>query len=310
MNKQTRIAITGATGFLGRHLVSELRAQGFDNLLLLVRDTSKVVDCDCVEVELTNPRELADALRGVEVLFHLAARVSFSDSDGKQIIETNVEMSSHLVNAALESGVKKIIYTSSIAALGGMKEGKIYIDEKSILEDFSNTSPYGVSKFLSENQIYRAQSMGIDTVVVNPGVILGEGDTVMSLLSKGLPFYTTGVTGYVDVRDVAKAEVLLMQCDDAVGERFVLVGENLSMRELLAMAGKEPRFHASPALMGLMMRLDTFFARLLGYQARLTRSGVRALQSKSYYNGEKLRTYIDFKYTPIQKTVTRALQKL
>lgn len=331
MDKNVKIAVTGATGFLGGYLVAQLLKSGFTNILLLVRDRRRVdllqtrldregvevsaESLETVEVELNNPRELACALKGVDTLFHTAAVVSFSDQAPEQLIETNVEMTSHLVNAALECGVRRFIHTSSIAALGGMQEGKMYIDETTLLDDMSKTSPYGQSKFLAENQVWRGKEQGLEVVVVNPGVILGVGDfssggsmLVVPFILKGLPFYTEGVTGYVDVRDVARAEVLLAQSDKAQGESFVLVGENISVKTLITLGAeatgkRKPFFNARPMVTEAVWRIEAVISKLSGRNPLFTSSAARSAQQKSYYNGGKIQQCVDFQYTPINKTI-------
>ncbi|MFI3330902.1 MAG: NAD-dependent epimerase/dehydratase family protein [Rikenellaceae bacterium] len=311
MNKRARIAVTGASGFLAAYLIQELKNKGFENLVLFTRDKSRVSikGFDIVEVEMTNPVELAEALRGVEVVFHTAAVVSFSDKDADKIIEENVDITSHLVDAALKVGVKKIIHTSSIAALGGMREGKIYIDEQSLLTDFKNTSAYGQSKFLCENLILKAGELGVETVIVNPGVIVGRGDSLLVRLKKGMRFYTQGVTGYVTVEDVSRAQVALMQEPKAVGERFVLVGENISFKDLIFLGSKRPWFKVGRRAMKVLVFFSSMWAKISSKDSLLTKSGARAAQTKSYYNGEKVRKYIDFKYTSVTTAIKKALDK-
>lgn len=332
MTKDAKIAITGATGFLGGYLVAQLLKSGFYDITLLVRNRKricllqerlnkegvdfKVEDLKTIEVELNNPRELALALQGIDTVFHTAAVVSFSDDNPSQLIETNVEMTSHLVNAALESGVRRLVHTSSIAALGGMKQGKMYIDETTLLEDMSTTSPYGQSKFLAENQVWRGSELGLEVVVVNPGVILGVGDfssggsmLVVPFLLKGLPFYTQGVTGYVDVRDVARAEVMLAQNSKATGQSFVLVGENLSFKTIITLGAevsgkRKPWFNATEWITEFVWRAEAVICKLFARKPLFTSSAARSAQQKSYYNGEKIKQYIDFKYTPIKNTIT------
>lgn len=330
-----KVAVTGSTGLLGGYVVAELLRCGYVDITLLVRDKSrleklyKTLDREqvaysreqfrVVEVELNNPLELADALQGIDSIFHTAAVVSLSNSNPGQIISENVEITSHVVNAALESGVRLLVHTSSIAALGGMKRGKMYIDESTDLEDMSTTSPYGQSKFLSENEVWRGSTMGLKVVVVNPAVILGVGDwdskgsmLVLPMLAKGLPFYTKGVMAYVDVRDVARAEVALSQCEQAYGERFVLACENLTFKEIITLSAeavgrRKPFFCAGSLLIGIAWRADALWSKIVGREPLLTKSAARSSQERMYYCGEKIKRYIDFKYIPIRKTISEVL---
>lgn len=329
--KNSKIAVTGATGMLGSAIVAQLLREGYSDVRLLVRDSARLDRLyrtldregvaysddtfEVVEVALNNPRELAEALREVETVFHTAAVVSFSDQNAKEIIETNVEITAHVVDAALECGVGLLVHTSSIAALGGMRKGKMYIDETTDLEDMSNTSAYGQSKFLAENEVWRGSVLGLKVIVVNPSVILGVGDwngggsaQMVAMLAKGLPFYTKGVMAYVDVRDVARAEVALSECDEAVGERFVLAARNLSFKELMIMVAglagvRKPFFCAGRPLTEMAWRADAAISRMLSRQPFLTQVAARSSQERSFYNGEKVRKVIKFNYTPIERTI-------
>lgn len=326
-----KIAITGATGLLGGYIVAELIRCGYTDLTLLVRSASRLdklygtLDREGVaytkdmftvaELELNNPREMAEALHGVDTVFHAAAMVSMNEDSAKEIIEINVEMTSHVVNASLESGVRLLVHTSSIAALGGMKKGKMYIDEQTALEDLSSTSPYGQSKFFCENEVWRGHELGLNVVVVNPAVILGIGDRqadgsarIIRMLAKGVPFYTRGAVGYVDVRDVARAEVALVQCEEAIGERFVLAAENLSFKELISSAAeaagnRKPIVCAGRWITEAVWRADATLSRMTGRKPAFTQATARSSQEKSYYCGEKIRKFINFDYTPIRRTI-------
>ncbi len=343
MNK--RVVVTGSTGMLGSHLVAELLRRGYADVVLPVRSRARLAalaatlrregfedladqvmqdgakELHPVEVALNDPLGLKEAFAGADVVFHCAAAVSMSDDDPAGLIESNVEITTHVVDAAIACGVRRLVHASSVAALGEAPEGQKFIDEHTELENMAGTSPYGVSKFLSENRAWRGRTEGLQVVVVNPGIILGAGDwtsggstLIIPFAASGMPFYTDGVMGYVDVRDVARAEAELSECDKADGERFILVGENLTYKELISrvavLAGKRPpKFRAGKGLLGLLWRTESLLSKVSRYKVKMTRSAAQAASRACYYNGNKIKGFLpDFRYTPIGFTIDRVLK--
>ncbi|MDR2885715.1 MAG: NAD-dependent epimerase/dehydratase family protein, partial [Rikenellaceae bacterium] len=203
-----RVAVTGSTGMLGSHLVAELLRRGYGDVVLPVRSLARLgaleatlrrerllsgapeneceklgIPCGVaslpalhpVEVALNDPNGLREAFAGVDAVFHCAAAVSLGDDDAQELIETNVEMTEHVVDAAIACRVRRLVHTSSVAALGEARPGETLIDESCELENISGTAPYGVSKFFSENRASRGVLQGLEVVIVNPGIILGAG---------------------------------------------------------------------------------------------------------------------------------------
>lgn len=321
------MVVTGATGMVGGHLVAELLRRGATRLVLPVRNPAHAErlwtvltregvkpaadTLQLVEVALNNPWELSELLSEGDVVFHCAAEVSLVGGDAKALIESNVEMTAHLVNAALKCGVKRFVHVSSIAALGTAPEGKL-TDETEILESLSDTSPYGVSKFFSENEVWRGMTEGLRAVVVNPAVILGAGDwsrgssAIIPVLAGGSTFYPEGGTGFVDVHDVARALADLAECEKAVGERFILCGGNLSYRKLIetgarAAGGHGPRWKASPKLLTAFAKV----AGIFGGKTLFSQEMIGILSRWSRYDGSKIGRYVPFEYTPLQESIGR-----
>lgn len=347
--------VTGSTGMLGGHLVAELLHRGYTDIILPVRSlarlknladilrregqvqlaaqietgTCKMMGCPLhpVQVRLNDPVGLRDAFKGVDTVFHCAAVVSLDSTDPCELIETNVEITTHVVDAAIECGVRRMVHTSSIAALGETLPGQTnpdgsrkYIDETTNLESLVGTSPYGVSKFLSENRVWRGATQGLEVVVVNPAIIIGAGDwksggstLIIPFAASGEPFYTDGVMAYVDVRDVARAEVDLSVNKQAVGERFVLAAENLSYKDFITrvakIAGRRPPFiRAGKALLGVAWRADLIRSKLSGKESRLTKAAAASAIRECYYDGGKIVRFVPgFKYTPIDQTLKRVV---
>ncbi len=332
-----RIAITGSTGMLGSHLVAELLRRGYGDLVLPVRSLERLTALDAtlrregfsvedkalrpIETGLNDPNGLREAFAGVDTVFHCAAVVSMQSGDAKELIETNVEMTEHVVDAAVACGVRRLVHTSSVAALGEAAPGHKFIDEHCELENLRGTSPYGISKFFSENRAWRGEEEGLQVVVVNPGIILGEGDwkgggstLIIPFAASGIPFYTTGVMGYVDVKDVARAEADLAQTPEAAGQRFILVGENLSYRELLSRVAtlngrRPPRMNAGKAVLKTAVTGEWLLAKLARRQPRLTGPAADSALRQSYYDGCKIRRFVPgFHYTPVGQTLDRVIK--
>ncbi len=344
--KDERALVTGSTGMVGSHLVAELLRRGYGDIVLPVRSlerldalaatlrregfaelAEKIAAKDYegplhpAEVALNDPQGLREAFAGVGVAFHCAAVVSMTGDDAAGLIETNVEITEHVVDAAVACGVRRLVHTSSVAALGEVPEGEKFITESTDLENLAGTSPYGVSKFYAENRAWRGRTEGLEVVVVNPGIILGVGDwrsggstLIVPFAASGIPFYTTGVMGYVDVRDVARAEAGLADCDGADGQRFILVSENLSYKDLIsraaALAGKRPpKIRAGRLLIGAAWRGDRLRSKLTGRPQTLTRPAAEAALRECYYRGSKVRECLpDFRYTPVGHTLDRVLK--
>jgi len=247
------LIVTGANGFLGSYLVCTLLKQGH-KVMGLKRSSSSLDEFGQIssllfptdrETALSNlvweDADLLDVLRldqlfeGAEMVFHAAAKVSFN-GNRVELFKVNGEGTANVVNACLKAGVKKLIYASSTAALGRV-DGIGLIDEETQWVDDLNNTMYAESKHLAELEVWRGVEEGLDAVVVNPGIILGVGAwkkgscRLFDNISRGLKFYTNGVNGFIGVENLADIMVSLA-FSDVKNERFVLVAENLTYKEL------------------------------------------------------------------------------
>lgn len=217
---------------MGSHLTAELLREGC-SVRLIVRNAGKtdllkatlrrmgVADrYDRIEFRqtaLNNPHTLREAVRGTQVLFHCAAQVSFDPERADDIVSSNTEITTHIVNSCLECGVGLLVHCSSIATLGEPRHEGEPVTESCTLDSPVGKSAYAISKIYAENIVRRGIAQGLKAVIVNPAIVIGEGNWTSgsSLLiafgARGGFFYTRGVKSYVDVRDVARAMVLLAQ---------------------------------------------------------------------------------------------------
>ncbi len=333
MNRDKKIVVTGATGLAGSHLVAELLRSGYGSITVVVRNPGSLeklrktlsregleerfADLAVAQSELNNPHTLADALEGADVVFNCAGVVTVDDD--RTVIQRNVEITAHVVDAALAKGVGRLVHISSIAALGEPTEGKKIVDETSEMQTTEGVLPYGVSKFLSENEVRRGAALGLRTVTVNPAIILGpevdgSSSVIVPLLARGTCVYTEGVEAFVDVRDVARAMVLLSGLDDVVGQRFVLSAENLSFRELFKMGNaaigrKPPRIRLRAGVLHLAASAVGILGRLSGKHFLFNHRVARYMTHKNYYSGEKITSVTGFAYTPMRQTVERLVKQ-
>ena len=318
-----RVAVTGASGMLGGELVRQLAGTGA-SIRLVVRDISRLEPLigsfgdgpqfDLVECELVNPIELKEAFTDMEIVFHCAARVSFGSADDPGLVRTNTDITHHVVNACLEAGVERLVHVSSIAALGEPNAEGL-IDGGSYPDSVAGWNGYSLSKFYSENEVWRGIRYGLEATIVNPSIILGPGDwkgegsaALFATLSGGIPFYVPGENGYVDLRDVARAMILLSTTQEAVGRRFVLNGTNLTYREFITLAAKSmaktpPRWKMGEKGLNRARKASGWWARLFGKEPLLTEALVKAATSINRYDGEAIKQVVDFDYCPIGQTM-------
>lgn len=317
------ILVTGASGFLGQHLL-QLLSSGQETIVALYHSNRPdlsykgVVWKRCDLLDLTAVQE---AMAGVRKVYHCAAIVSFDPKDGGRLIEHNITATQHIVNASLEQGVERLVHVSSIASLGRWNaNGRGHlIDEETHWEDAKDASNYAKGKFLSEMEVWRGMAEGLNAVIVNPGIILGAGDwdkgsaKLMKIVAGGFPWYTNGVNGWVDVRDVAQALLLLME-SDIREQRFILSAGNFSYLEIFTEMARQlgippPHKLATPFLSALVWRWSLLKSRWTGQQATLTKESARTAQSRFLFDNSKfLNAFPEFRYRDMEDTIVAMAQ--
>jgi nucleoside-diphosphate-sugar epimerase len=256
----------------------------------------------------------ADKLvEGAELVFHCAALISYDPKDREQLMRQNAQTTGRLVDACLAAGVRRLVHVSSIAALGPPHANQP-VNEDSSWNEKEKSSVYGLSKFAAEMEIWRGQEEGLEVIVVNPSVILGTGafDTgsnqMFTKVQRGLKFYSSGSLGIVDVRDVAKA-CLMLHRHNLIGQRFLLNGANLTFRELFkemaVCIGCQPPSICPPYWLaqftaGILQR----WANLRGQRNHISAETVKAAYTRKHYDGSRiLRALPQFQYTAWTQTV-------
>lgn len=329
-----RIAVTGGTGLIGSHLVAELLKRGC-RIRLLVRDMRRVgqlhktlsrMEADSYfgriefyETELNNPHTLASALAGVGVVFHCAALVTFDPEKDEKVVAVNTEITTHVVNACLRCGVGLLVHVSSIATLGSCRPGQRAIDETCILSNPVGRSPYSVSKIYAENAVQRGMVEGLRAVIVNPSVVIGEGDLnssssrLVAYAMRRRLFYTNGVKGYVDVRDVARAAVSLAEMPQAIGKRFIVSAENLTFGTLFSMAARisdhwPPLIPLGRRVLTGIYKVEKLLNKWFGRRPILSEALIANACDMSYYDNSRMKNLLNFTYTPIRETLERVIR--
>jgi dihydroflavonol-4-reductase len=330
------ILVTGGTGLVGSYLLYELTRKGHKVRALLrpgkkAYEPSNIFDCllakdenlagqvEWVEGDVLDPFSLHQAMKGVEYVYHCAAYISFNPRELQKMLAVNIEGTANVVNACLDSGIKKLCYVSSIAALGQAEKGEM-IDENAKWKTSRINSGYAVSKYGGEREVWRGIEEGLDAVIVNPSVIIGAGchekatNSLFHSIAKFLPYYITGVNGYVDVRDVVKAMIILME-SPVRGERFVLNSENLTLKEFFVktadVLGKShPRIAINKHVINTFAWLEEMRCRITGTKPMITRENVRAAMSQSYYSAEKFHSAYNYSFIPVSESLAETFRIL
>ncbi len=317
------ILITGATGLVGSHLLTQLVNDG-KKVRALYRSSIPVIEgADKVEWvcgDILDVVALEEAMNGVQQVYHCAAIVSFNPKKKAILHQTNVEGTANVVNACLNAGIQKLLFVSSVAALGRIRQD-IPINETMNWSEETSNSEYGKTKYFAEMEVWRGIGEGLDAVIVNPVIILGAGDWEKG--SSGLfksaydefPWYTEGTGGFVDVADVIKAMVLLMQSNISA-ERFILCADNLSYREVFTQMAnnfgrKPPHKKVTPLLAAIVWRLEAVKAVFTGKDPMLTKETARTAAAKVRFDNSKLKRFLpDFAYNPVDDSLKRICAEL
>jgi len=325
------ILVTGGTGFVGAHLLYHLTKEG-ETVKALKRPgsesklTRKIFSyyaekpneqfnfIQWVEGDLLDYYSLTDAFAGVDHLYHAAAVVSFHPEDKSKVIRTNVKGTANVVNAALEQKVKKMGYVSSIGVLG-RADNQGLTDEETYWKSSSKNSLYSKSKYEAEREVWRGMAEGLNAFIVNPSIIVGPGNwqagspQVFETMWKGLKFYTTGVNGFVDVNDVAKAMIRLMTGNYS-GERYIISAENVSYKQFFewmadAIGLPAPKYKAGPVLSGIGWRMLKVKELFTGKKAAITRETAHTANQVYHYSNRKFLDATEMKFTSVKESVER-----
>ncbi|WP_345953517.1 NAD-dependent epimerase/dehydratase family protein [Mucilaginibacter sp. PAMB04168] len=319
------ILVTGATGFVGSVLARQLVEQNIP-IRCIKRSTSVTPEflrrfshlIDWREADILDSTTLEDAFEDVTHVYHCAAWVSFKEADKAQMINTNVNGTANVVNLCLDNDVR-LLHVSSIAAIGQAKPGEL-ISEKHHLEETPANNGYAISKLESEMEVWRGIAEGLDAVIVNPSVIIGPAagvdgsGKIFETVRRGLKFYTRGSCGLVDVEDVARCMIMLMN-SDITAERYIINAENWTFKELTQTIAqcfqiKPPATEAKPWMLELAWRSAAFVATLTGKDPSLDKIAARSATVEQNYDNSKIKKAIGLEFKPVANTIKEVCEAL
>lgn len=305
------VAVTGASGLIGRHIVEKLVAEGVA-VVALVRDPLNNFPAPVIvrQIDILDPLSMEVALEGASTVIHSAAFVSFNPRKRNRIVEVNVEGTRHLINLCLRMEIKNFIHISSVAALG-RKQGEPVTEDH--LWTGLHASDYARSKYLAELEVYRGAEEGLIVSLVNPSVVLSASQlhrssaTLFDYIWKENRFFTNGMLNYVDVRDVADAVYELLQRPHP-GQKFILSAGSISYDDFFKRVAfrwkkRAPFIKIPSSMVSVFGWLEEIRSILLQREPLVTRQSA-AMASRSFsYDNSKAKHLLGIRFRPIDDTI-------
>lgn len=326
------VFLTGASGMLGTHIAYELLKNGEhitalrrestdlsaikNTFLYYENDDNKLFESiKWVEGDILDSFFIDEIISKHKQVYHAAAFVSFNKKDHSKILDVNVKGTINIVESCIKHK-SRLCFTSSIASLGRSETGS-ETTEKNYRDFGFKSSVYSKSKFLAEQEVWRGIAEGLDAVMVNPAVILGPGDwnkssaQLIKTVANGLKFYTDGTNGYVDVRDIAKVELMLMNSEIS-GERFILSAENISYKKLFynianELGVKPPSILANKFLSNIAWMVLGVFGFITGKTPLITKETAKSANSHYNYSSQKIIDTLDYNFISFEHSIKHAV---
>lgn len=323
--------VIGATGIVGSHVLLQLLLSQQKVIACKQKssDVSKVKrlfqfyenEGDALfetivwqEIDLRDIFSIEAVVAGADTVYHCAGLVSFNALDRKQLMEINVDGTKNIVNACLEKGVKRLCYVSSLASLHNL-DVKEAIDEKVFWKSSGKESDYAISKYKAELEVWRGMEEGIETVIVNPGVILSpvfwkqSSAKMFHTCYQGNRFYPPGKTAYVSAWDVASCMLMLMQ-KECYGERYILIEGNYTYKEIFSLIQinfhqKPPNIRVNRLFLRFARVLDTMAAFVSDRDALITKAIIRSAFNQQIYSNKKVLKTLDYPFEPTANYIER-----
>lgn len=319
------ILVTGATGLVGSHLLLDLASRE-EKVVALKRKTS---DLSCVinvfsahpelynniqwmEGDILDISSLHKAMKGIGKVYHCAGVVSFDPADSDLMMKININGTAILVKLCINYKIEKLCYVSSVSAINRINEDEI-IDENTVWKTSKENSNYAISKYEAEDIVRRGMAKGLKAVIVNPTIIIGAGNwktgssAMFQQVWRGLKFYTKGVAGFVDVRDVCEAMIRLMD-SDIHSERFIINGDNLPYKKIFDwiadnLGKPKPSIEANALMLNIAWRMAAVKKFLFKAKPFITQETTVSGTKKLEFSNEKIKQAIDIKFIPIHQSV-------
>lgn len=319
-----KIFITGATGFVGYYITEKLAREGH-HLTILYRSEgygyNKLIklkgQIQFVKGDINNYELLEEVLPGHDVLLHVAAVVSFNIVDKTILEKTNVTGTANLVNSAIAQGIPNFIYISSIAALGGYQDQKVF-DESTEWDPKYRHHAYAISKHQAELEVWRGSIEGLNVCILSPSLVIGNWDKshhsmqIINKIISGSFFYTNGLKGWVDARNVGDA-VSIVLSKNIYNERIILNGHNESIKNVLTLGAKlegkkSPQYELPYSVALFVSALSQIICKLLGIKNIFTPDLVRAGYSHRQFDNTKSIRLLGLEYYSLLNSIDFALR--
>ena len=316
------VFVTGGTGFVGANLIRLLLAKGY-SVKALVRPQSDLANLQGLEIELVevdlHSSHLVASMRGCQVLFHVAACYSLWQRDRDLLYQSNVLGTENILRCAREAGIKRTIYTSSVAAIGVGKQGKP-VDETYQSPVAQLTGYYKQSKYYAEQKAVAAAKLGQDIVIINPTTPIGAwdikptptGEIIVRFLERKMPFYVDTGLNLIDVEDVAWGHLLAME-KGISGDRYILGNQNLTLKQILDKLAKitglsAPQNTIPYAIPYGVAWLEEKILAPLGKQPTIAIDGVKMSRQTMFYDSTKAVQQLGLPQSSIDKALAIAVK--
>lgn len=314
------VLVTGADGFLGSKIIRHLSTQGIEVRALVrnpERKREQIENVTYIFGDILDIPSLEEAVSGVESIVHSAAFVSFQPKDKDKLYKVNVEGTANVVNVALHHKVKKIVHISSVEALDILGPGQL-IDEKVKLDIQQISTTYGVTKHLSEREVWRGMAEGLEVVILNPaGIIHGSHFNshpmmMFPLTEQGLTYYMDGYAPFIDMEDMCKIVYRSLTEDTFNGNQYIAVTENIGFKDLVSLLIKvlNVPFNAKPlprVMQLLGLGFEFFKSKITGKDAQLTKEYLYLGKRKNRFNNKKITTDFQLNLKPIRLSLQEAV---
>jgi dihydroflavonol-4-reductase len=328
-----KILITGINGLVGSFAAKRLIDEGHEiyglvrenadlGLLLAIKHKITFIIGDILDIP-----NLEKAIKNMDWVIHSAAVVSFLPKDRDLLFKVNVEGTANMVNVCLENNIKKLVFISSVAALGRKqkleeieKMTPIFISEENDWVESSDNSNYAKSKYLAELEVWRGISEGLTAIILNPSNILGEADWTKSstklfkyVFDQNL-FYTDGSLNYIDVEDLTEIISKLLN-SNIINERFIISANSISQIDFFKAIANNfsknpPKYKLGNTAISVLWRLEAIKAKLLGKEPLITRETARSAKTHFIYKNDKIKSTINYEFKPFHESLKRICESL
>ena len=326
------VLITGITGLVGSFTARRFLEAGYkvaglkraSSELSLLQDIENQIvwhECDILDI-----MSLEKAMVSIDYVIHTAAIVSFAPKDRDSMFKTNTEGTANIVNLCLENNIKKLCFVSSVAALGRSipnekkAQSMVYIDEKATWEESPLNSNYAKTKYLAEMEVWRGEAEGLNCVVVNPSLILGEADwnksstQLMKYVFDEHKFYPQGNLNYVDVQDVAEC-IFKLTIGDISGEKFILSAGQITYKDFFEKVAhkfykKAPSILLPSSLTSVLWRLESIRTFFTKNTPLITKETALSSSHSFEYQNDKIKQTLGFEFKKLDESLDRICKKL